>query len=696
MPTDPVCGMFVPEDTDLISVVDGQTYYFCSKTCQQKFNSPEKEKTLLKRRLYVAWGLAIPIIIINYLVPGSLFLGQTYKDIALFMLTLPVQFYSGYGFYEGAYHAIRSRSGNMDLLISIGTLTAFIFSSYVTFFPSKIPGAGVYFDASAFIITLILTGNFIENLTKIRANKAASKLLELIPNVSHVITKDGKEVDTPTDELREGDVILIRPGESIPADGIVIDGSAEVDESMLTGEQEPVLKNKGDTVSSGTSNLNGVLKISVTRTGKNSTVGQIYELIQRAISGRIKVQKIADVFSAVFVPVVITVALASGLFWYFYLNSTGSALPLEIAILAFVSVIVIACPCAIGLAGPITLLISSNIASENGIIIKNSSALDRLTRINLVVFDKTGTLTIGSPSITKILPEKNFTKDDVLRISGSLEKFSNHPIGKAIVHEALEAGITLNEVQKFMEVPGKGVTGILDGKEIKVIRGDGNTGSEVSVFIENIKVGTIILEYKIRDTAKITINELKNMGIKTVLVTGDSELEAEKVASELGIDNFHGETLPEDKSEIVKEYQRQGYFVMFVGDGINDAAALETADVGIAMGSGTDIAKESGDIILINDDLRKLLLILTIGKASIKKIKENIAWAVGYNAVLIPIAGGILVPIFGLWIFSILPILAAFAMGMSSSSVVINSLLLRGRIMKDWSHKYPNFIQAAA
>ena len=687
MPTDPVCGMFVPEDTDLTSVVDGQTYYFCSKTCQQKYSSPEKEAIRLKRRLSVGWGLAIPIIIINYLVPGSLFLGQAYKDIALFVLTLPVQFYSGYGFYEGAYHAIKSRSGNMDLLISMGTLTAFIFSSYVTFFPGKIPAADVYFDASAFIITLILTGNFIENLTKVRANRAASKLLELIPNVSHVITENGKEVDTPTDELREGNIILIRPGESIPADGKIYDGSAEVDESMLTGEQEPVLKKKGDTVSSGTSNLNGVLKISVTRTGKNSTVSQIYELIQRAISGRAKVQRIADVFSAIFVPVVIAAALASGLFWYFYLNSTGFALPLEIAVLAFVSVVVIACPCAIGLAGPITLLISSNYASENGIIIKNTSALDRLSKVNMAVFDKTGTLTEPDPAVTHILPESGWSRDDMLRMAASVERSSNHPIARAIIKEAGKASISIDEAQGVKEMPGMGISGTVDGREVKITRASRAGGSVVSVYVDGLSIGDITLAYTVRESAVATITELRKLGIRTAMVTGDSKSEAERVANILGINDIHAEVLPENKSEIIKEYQAKGDFVMFTGDGINDTVALETADVGIAMGSGTDIARESGDIILINNDLRQLILTRIIGTKTITKIKQNIGWAVGYNTLLMPIAGGVLVPFLGLSVFSVLPILAAFAMGMSSSSVVINSLMLRKKMSKEWKRR---------
>jgi ATPase, P-type (transporting), HAD superfamily, subfamily IC/heavy metal translocating P-type ATPase len=456
---------------------------------------------------------------------------------------------------------------------------------------------------------------------------------------------------------------------------------------MLTGEQEPVLKKKGDTVSSGTSNLNGVLKISVTRTGKNSTVSQIYELIQRAISGRAKVQRIADVFSAIFVPVVIAAALASGLFWYFYLNSTGFALPLEIAVLAFVSVVVIACPCAIGLAGPITLLISSNYASENGIIIKNTSALDRLSKVNMAVFDKTGTLTEPDPAVTHILPESGWSRDDMLRMAASVERSSNHPIARAIIKEAGKASISIDEAQGVKEMPGMGISGTVDGREVKITRASRAGGSVVSIYVDGLSIGDITLAYTVRESAVATITELRKLGIRTAMVTGDSKSEAERVANILGIDDIHAEVLPENKSEIIKEYQAKGDFVMFTGDGINDTVALETADVGIAMGSGTDIARESGDIILINNDLRHLILTRIIGTKTITKIKQNIGWAVGYNMLLMPIAGGVLVPFLGLSVFSVLPILAAFAMGMSSSSVVINSLMLRKKMSKEWKRR---------
>jgi Cu2+-exporting ATPase/Cu+-exporting ATPase len=678
MPTDPVCGMFVPEDSDLFLDVDGQRYYFCSKTCLLKYSSPEKESRKLKNRLIVAWSLAIPIIIITYVLPYTV----VFRDYLLLGLALPVQFYSGYGFYEGAYHSLKSKSANMDLLVSLGTLTAFAFSVFVTFFPKVIPSSSVYFDASSFIITLILTGNFIENLTKIKANKAASKLIEIIPTTSHIIQENGEITDKKTSEVKVSDNILVKPGEIIPADGKIYEGKSEIDESMLTGEQEPVVKVSGNEVSSGTKNLNGILKINVTRTGRDSTVSQIYELIQRASSGRAKIQRVADVFSSVFVPVVLAAAIASLLFWWLYLSSMGNPISIEIAILAFVSVVVIACPCAIGLAGPITLLIASNISYENGIIIKNSSALDRLSKVTRAVFDKTGTITESDPTVNELLVIGSNSKETVLALAASVESFSNHPVAKAIVKMATENKVKIPEATDIKENPGTGISGSVDGKSVQISRSRHNGVSAVSISVEGEHIGSFVLSYKIRESASIAINELKAMGVKVSMITGDSTEEAKRVGEIVGIDDIHAEVLPDQKSEIIKQFQMDGDYVMFTGDGINDSVALETADVGLAMGSGTDIARDSGDIILLNNDLENVVNAKIIGERTIRKIKQNIGWAFGYNTILIPIAAGILVPVFGFSVYSILPMLAALAMGMSSTSVVTNSLLLRGKVTR--------------
>lgn len=669
--------MFVPETSDLFSDVEGQGYFFCSKTCQNKFVSPERESKKLKRRLFVGWMLSVPILVFDYGFSHSIY----YLNYLLLAMTIPVQFYSGLGFYEGAYHALKTRSANMDLLVSLGTLTAFVFSAFVTLaHPGAIPPDEVYFDASAFIITLILTGNFVENLTKARANAAAGKLIGMIPNIAHFVSPNGEIIDRKTEEVKPGDNILLKPGEVIPVDGSVYEGRSEVDESMLTGEEGPVLKSPGDGVSSGTKNLNGILRINVIRTGKDSTVSQIFELIQRAISGRLKVQRIADVFSSVFVPVVIVSALAASFFWYFYLNSIGNSLALEICILAFVSVVIIACPCAIGLAGPITLLISSSVSSENGIIIKNASALERLSKANRAVFDKTGTLTEPDPVVTGITATQGSSEDDIISLAASVESLSNHPIAKAIVSLAERRKITLSNVSNFKEIPGIGITGTINTREVKVSRAKREGGSTVSVSLDGAEKGLISISYRIREDAISAVKRLKDMGIRSSIVTGDSLEEARRVAGRVGIEDIHAEVSPAGKSEIIKKYQEAGDYVVFTGDGINDTVALETADVGIAMGSGSDIARESGDIILLKNDLNDVARSKIIGTKTVGKVKQNIGWAFGYNTALIPIAGGALVPVFGLSIYSLLPILAAFAMGMSSSSVVLNSLLLRRKI----------------
>ena len=677
MPTDPVCGMFVPETTSLVSVIDGQKYYFCSTSCQTTFSAPEAQAKKLKRRLAVAWPLAIPVLVMTY----AFFF--PYKDYVLLLLSIPVQFYSGLGFYEGAYHALKGRTGNMDLLIALGTSAAFFFSLFVTFFPKAITASSVYFDTTTFIIALILTGNFAENTMKERANKAAGKLIGMVPNTTHLVAADGSISDVNTSEIKPDDVVLVKPGEVFSIDGLVIEGQSDVDESMLTGEQDPVLKEEGKPVSSGTANLNGTLKVKVTRTGHDSTISQIYDSIQRAVSGRVKVQRIADVFSSIFVPVVLASAAAAGLFWYFYLlGGLGFGGALVIAILVFVSVVIIACPCAIGLATPLSLLISSTISSENGIIVKNASALDRLSKASRVVFDKTGTITDPDPFITSFTALEGSSENEVLEMAASIETSSNHPVARAIVNYAKSRSLMIPQPSDIREIPGHGIVGKVGENNVEISRAKVMGGSAVEIVINGKAQGRMHLAYSVREKSVAAIKTLRAIGLKTSIVTGDSSEEAQRIAEQLGIDDVHAEVLPDDKSEIVKKYQENGDHVIFVGDGINDTIALETADVGIAMGSGSDIAKESGDIILLNSDLSSVVYAKIIGGRTISKVKQNIGWAAGYNSALIPIAGGLLVPAFGLGIYSFLPILAALAMGMSSISVVVNSLLLRPRIRK--------------
>ena len=681
MPTDPVCGMFVSEDSELYTDIDGKRYYFCSKSCMDRFKSPEIESRKLKRKLTVGWVFSIIIMTMMYFTSNF-----QYKDYILLLFAIPVQFYSGLNFYSGAAQSIKNKSSNMDLLIAIGTLTAFFFSLFVTIFPDAIHGASVYYDASSFIITLILTGTFIENLSKRRANGSAVKLLELMPDRVHVIIND-KEVEKPRNEVDVGELILVKPGEIIPVDGVVRSGASEIDQSMITGEQDPVLVSKDSNIFSGSRNLNGALQVEVLKKSSDSTVNRIYDLIQGAISGRVKIQKVADTFASVFVPVVLSVGAASGLFWYFYLSSVSNGLDIEIAILAFVSVVVIACPCAIGLAGPITLLISSSVSSQNGIVVKNPSSIERMSKATTVLFDKTGTLTESQPEILGIEPQLSVDSSELISIAASMERFSTHPVGKAIYSYAVRENIPLQEVHDFMETPGTGVEGTINGIKFKVQRSKESGISSVLVKRGDEEIGNIKLSYSIRKTAKQAVSDLKGLGLKVGMVTGDSVNEAKRVGSLLGLDLIHAELKPEEKSKVISEYQERGEYVVFVGDGINDSIALETADAGFAMSTGSDIAKDTGDIILINDDLTNVPASIVISRDTVSKVRQNIGWAIGYNTVLIPVAAGVLVPFFSLSIYSFLPILSALAMGLSSTSVVMNSLLLKGKIGKDLNAK---------
>ncbi|QRF74972.1 putative copper-exporting P-type ATPase A [Thermoplasmatales archaeon] len=676
MPTDPVCGMYVPETSNIYTVVDGEKIYFCSKSCMQEYTSPDVRERSLKSRLEVAWAFAIPVLILTY------FFQFPFKDYVLLALALPVQLYSGYVFYQGAYMAVKSRSGNMDLLITIGTVTAFVFSIFITLFPRAITSAGVYFDASAFIITLILTGNYVENSTKKRANRSAARLVDMIPATSHFINSSGDVTDRSTSELSAGDRILVKPGELFPCDGKIYEGLTEVDQSILTGEQEPVTRREGDDVYSGTSNLNGSVKVTISKTGKNTTVGQIYDMIRRAATGRAKVQKIADRFSAIFIPIVLSVAFASSIFWVLFLTYVGSPYAIEIAVLSFVSVVVIACPCAIGLAGPITMLISSSISSENGIVIKNAGSLDRLAKATRVVFDKTGTLTESEPEILSISVQGSMKEESLLAMAAAIEMNSNHPVAKAITVEAKRRNLNIPPATGIIEIPGTGIEGKAEGRKIRLERSFQPSGSAVDVFVDGNNVGSIHLGYRIRHGSKEAVDQLKSIGLSLSVLSGDSEPAVADIAAKLGITDIHAGVLPGKKAEVVKQFQADGDYVIFVGDGINDTVALETADVGIAMGSGSEIARNSGDLIILSNDLGSIPKAIVIAGKTVSKIRQNIFWAISYNSALIPVAAGILVPVFGLTIYSILPMLAALAMGFSSTTVVMNSILMKGRTQK--------------
>ena len=683
MPTDPICGMFVPETSKLKLSKEGRDYYFCSTDCLNKFKSPEEQIRAIKIRLLVAWVFAVPVLIITY-IPSL-----NYRLLILLALALPVQFYSGLGFYEGAYQALKNRMGNMDILISLGTLTAFFYSLLITVYPGIIANSSPYYDASVFIITLILTGNFLESITKKSAGDAAGKLMSMLPKVAHKLVGDSIQ-DVAADSMLAGDLILIKPGEVIIADGKVKEGQGDIDTSTITGEQEPDFATKGDRVVSGTKNLNGTLTVEVERSGSDSTVNRIYDMLQAASSGRAKIQRIADIFSSYFVPVVLISASISAIVWSLVISNMGTG-QWDIPVLAFVSVVVIACPCAIGLAAPIALLISSSFSYGNGLILKNTGALDRLSKVNRVIFDKTGTLTENTPAVKMVY--SSIPENDLILMAASVENNSNHPVARSIVTYARAHNISISRADDVKEIPGTGISGKISGNTVEIVRSKALGSSSVDVIVNGEKAGQIDFQYEIKSEAKALITELKERGIRTALVTGDKAVEAKRIGELLSIDNIHSEAAPDSKAKIVMDYQEKGDYVLFVGDGINDTVAIETADAGIAVADASDIAKEVGDIILAKNDIMLVLSAIELSKETIRKVKQNIYWAIGYNSALIPIAAGVLVPIFGLQMYSVLPILAALAMGLSSTSVVLNSLLLRGRLR---SNVFGRFGSAAA
>jgi len=658
--------MFVPDNSTLKMEKNGKTYYFCSRDCMEKFMSPEDQVKRLKMRLIVAWLFSLPVLMLTYLTHFPA------KDYVLLALALPVQFYAGLGFYSGAYQALKNRMGNMDILISLGTLTAFFFSLFITFFRNAIPGSGVYFDASSFIITLIITGSFIESVTKKSAGDAASRLLEIMPKTAHMVTDSGVK-DIPADQVKAGDRISIRAGEVILADGTVDDGTGDVDPSAITGEQEPVTVKPGDHVISGMKNMNGAITVLVEKAGQDSTISRIYEMLQAASSGRAKIQRVADIFSTYFVPVVLISAAISAITWAMILRGTG--LDISIPVLAFVSVVVIACPCAIGLAAPIVMLITSSTASSKGILFKNTSVLDRLARTTMVVFDKTGTVTESVPSIARI--ETNMDRGEFLSYAYAIESHSNHPVARAIARYCREHGTLESVASDVSEKPGTGIQGSVGGHTIIMERSRETTGSAVSMSVDGVSAGTIFMEYKIRPEMPGVVAKLHEMGMKVAMVSGDRRDAVESVAGSTGIDIYEGECTPEEKAAIIQGYQEKGEFVAFVGDGINDAVVMETSDAGIAVSNASDIAMDAGDLILARDDLTLVAEAMVMARLSMRKIRQNIGWAIGYNTILIPVAAGILVPAFGLGIYSFLPMLSALAMGLSSTSVVLNSLMLK-------------------
>ena len=687
MAKDPICGMFVDEKTATITrTIRGTKWYFCSETCAKTFEKPEAEIRRLKLLVIIGIALTVPTGLFTYV----MLLPSNINNYLLFILETPIQFIVGWRFYRGAYDALRNRMGNMDLLIAIGTTAAWAYSTVVTFLPSVIPASGAYFDTAAVIITLVLLGNLLEHISKGRASEAVRRLLDLQPRMAHVV-RNGAEEEVPVESVKVGDVLVIRPGERIPVDGVVTEGNSAVDQSAITGESIPVEKTAGDEVIGATINTSGLLRVRASKVGADTVLSKIVQLVEEAQMAHAPIQRLADQVSAYFVPAVILIATGAALGWYFF-----GGLALNFALLAFVSVIVIACPCALGIATPAAILVGTAKGAQNGILIKGGEYLETAHKLQTIVFDKTGTLTKGKPSVTDVIVSGTHTEQEVLQLAASAEKGSEHPLGRAVIEAVEKKGISIPDATSFKAVPGAGVVAehngrtILLGNRKLMAKFDMNLApveSDISALEEEGKtimilsdgkeaLGVIGLADTLKDDASDTVRELQRMKIEVVMLTGDNTRTAKAVADKLGIDRVVADVLPEQKEKIIRDLQKEGKIVGMVGDGINDAPALAAANIGIAIGSGTDVAVETGGIVLIRNSLRDVVTAIKLSKATVRKIKQNLFWAFCYNVALIPIAAGALVPFLGPGVYNFLPFLAAGAMASSSVTVVSNALLL--------------------
>ena len=644
MAKDPICGMFVEEsDNSIHHPKNGIAYYFCSTQCLNEFLEPEKELRKLKMHVAISIALTIPIIILSlpHMVPqlGHFFPVEMmgYANYIIMALATPIQFWVGLRFYRGFWDGIKAKASNMDTLIAIGTTAAYLYSAIVTVVPGYFPFTSVYFETAAIIITLILVGRLLETKTKEKASDAVRKLLDLKPRTARVVrpiikegnnaelkmvSKEFKEIEIPLEQIQEGDLMIVRPGERVPTDGIVIDGTSSIDESAITGESIPVDKTKGDEAIGATINRNGLLKVKATKVGQDTVLSKIITLVEEAKTGRAKLEKMVDQVAKYFVPAIIAIAVGVFLGWYF-IGDAG----LTYSILAFVSVMIIACPCALGLATPAALMMGIGKGAENGILYKGGEYIEIANKIDTIVFDKTGTLTVGKPAVTDLISLTDYIgEQELLRLAAVAESGSEHPLAQAVIRKAKENGITVSDPQSFEALSGYGLKAVYSNHEIMIgnrkmmennsipvtentneklftLEKEGRTA--VLVAIDNSLSGIIAISDTIKENAKEAINDLKSKGMEVIMLTGDNERTAKAVASKLNIDRVIAEVLPQQKEEIIQKLKtEENKTVAMVGDGINDAPALARADLGIAIGSGTDVAKETGGIILIKDDIR--------------------------------------------------------------------------------------------
>ncbi len=615
----------------------------------------------------------------------------------LWALASVVQFWGGWQFYKGAITAAKHKTTNMNTLIAVGSSAAYFYSVAVILFPGFFAKAtkampALYFDTSAVIVTLILFGELLETQARGKTSEAIHHLIGLQAKTARVI-RNGKEIDIPTDNVQVGDIVIVRPGEKIPVDGIVIEGQSAVDESMISGEPIPVNKKPGDEVIGATINKTGSFRFKATRVGKDTTLAQIIQLVKEAQTSKPPIQRLADVIASYFVPTVIGIAILTFIIWYLL----GPQPAFTYALLNFVAVLIIACPCALGLATPTAVIVGTGRGAENGILFRSGEALEKAQKLDTIVFDKTGTLTRGEPTITDIIPAAGFSETELLRIAASAEKNSEHPLGEAIVRLASERDIIIPTPADFEAIEGKGVRARIEGHTIIVgnrrlfeeavisasITKEEEESAEklamegktlVYVVVDGKLAGIIAIADTLKPYSHEAVRQLQSLGLEVIMITGDNQHTANAIAHQVGIQRVMAEILPHQKANEIKRLQEEGRIVAMVGDGINDAPALAQADIGIAIGTGTDVAIEASDITLISGDLRAVVTAVLLSKATMRTIRQNLFWAFLYNVILIPVAAGVLYPFFGILLN---PMWAAAAMALSSVSVVGNSLRLR-------------------
>lgn len=657
----------------------------------------EKDLRDIRNRFLIATALTLPLAIgaLPHMLNMHLMWIPAWLSAPLgqFVLATPVQFWAGWRFYRGAWAAARHRTTDMNTLIVVGTSAAYVYSLVATFAPQVFVRAGLepflYYEVAAIIITLVLLGRLMEARAKSRTSEAIRKLLALGAKTAHVV-RDGAEIEIPVDDVQVGDIVVVRPGEKIPVDGVVTHGQSAVDESMITGESMPVEKQPGDEVIGATINKTGSFRFRATRVGADTALAQIVRLVEQAQGSKAPVQRLVDVVASYFVPAAIAVAVVTFFVWWIW----GPEPAMMFALANFIAVLIIACPCALGLATPTAIMVGTGKGAELGVLIKDAAALEVAGRVRVVILDKTGTLTRGAPEVTDIRVTDGFSESEMLRIAASAELGSEHPLGAAIVAAARARHLDLADYEHFEAVPGGGVVARVGDREVVLgnerllteravpleeLVGESRRFAEAGktpmfVAVDGQPVGVLAVADTLKPNAREVVAELRRMGLQVAMLTGDNRRTAEAIARQVGIDRVLSEVLPHQKAEEVRRLQAEGYRVAFVGDGINDAPALAQADLGIAIGAGTDVAIESADVVLVGDDLRGIPTAIRLSRATMRTIRQNLFWAFAYNTALIPVAAGVLFPFFGILLN---PILAGAAMALSSVSVLSNSLRLQ-------------------